>query len=403
MDVVDQQFLVTFRYPVHFTRGVFAATNPLMRKVLIDRSHRHPTDFAVVVDDGVARAHPRLLTDIETYARNSDGLLRMTAPVLVVPGGEEVKNDPHHLDTIYARLHDAALCRHSYVVVVGGGAVLDVVGYAAATAHRGLRLIRVPTTVLAQDDSAMGVKNGVNAFGKKNYLGTFAPPFAVINDFDFLPTLSDRDWLGGVSEAVKAALIKDADFFADIEHQRREARRRDQRGDGGRVRRSAALHLSHIATAATRSSSTSSRPLDFGHWAAHKLEQLSRHRLRHGEAVAIGIALDSTYSCLTGSLPEGDWRRIVDLLLAPEPAGLRSRARARHSTIPAHPRSVLRGLAEFREHLGGELTVMLLRAIGDAFDVHEIDTGVMIRSIESCGSSRPSRRRPIATALPRPS
>ena len=95
--------------------------------------------------------------------------------------------------------------------------MLDVVGYAAATAHRGIRLIRVPTTVLAQDDSAMGVKNGVNAFGKKNYFGTFAPPFAVINDFAFLATLSDRDWLGGVSEAVKAALIKDAPFFDELE------------------------------------------------------------------------------------------------------------------------------------------------------------------------------------------
>jgi 3-dehydroquinate synthase len=294
MDVVDQQFLVTFRYPVHFARGVFAATNPLLRKVLTDKSHRRPTDFAVMVDDGVVRAHPGLLADIDAYA--GTGGLQMTAPVLVLPGGEAVKNDPRHLQAIYERLHDAALCRQSYVVVVGGGAVLDAVGYAAATAHRGLRLIRVPTTVLAQDDSAMGVKNGVNAFGKKNYLGAFAPPFAVINDFDFLPTLLDRDWLSGVSEAIKAALIKDPDFFAHIEHQAGKLVGRDQAAMEDVIRHSAALHLSHIATAGDPFEQTSSRPLDFGHWAAHKLEQLSGHRLRHGEAVAIGIALDSTYS-----------------------------------------------------------------------------------------------------------
>ena len=382
MDVVDQQFLVTFRYPVHFTRGVFAATNPLMRTVLTSRSQRHPTDFAVMVDDGVVGAHPRLLASIETYTRNAAGALNMTAPVLVLPGGEDVKNDPHHLEAIYERLHDAALCRQSYVVVIGGGAVLDAVGYAAATAHRGLRLIRVPTTVLAQDDSAMGVKTGINAFGKKNYLGAFAPPFAVINDFEFLPTLLDRDWLSGVSEAIKVALIKDPDFFAHIEHQVAKLVGRDQAAMEDVVRHSAALHLSHIATAGDPFEQTSSRPLDFGHWAAHKLEQLSRHRLRHGEAVAIGIALDSTYSYLSGSLAKDDWRRIIDLLL-----GLKLAVSApeleKALDGPDHPESVLGGLAEFREHLGGELAVMLLRSIGDAFEVHEIDTGVMIRSIET--------------------
>ncbi len=261
--------------------------------------------------------------------------------------------------------------------------MLDAVGYAAATAHRGLRLVRVPTTVLAQDDSAMGVKNGINAFGKKNYLGAFAPPFAVIDDFDFLPTLPDRDWLSGVSEAIKAALIKDPDFFAHIEHQAAKLVSRDQAAMEDVIRHSAALHLSHIATAGDPFEQTSSRPLDFGHWAAHKLEQLSRHRLRHGEAVAIGIALDSTYSYLSGSLRREGLASNHRPAASPETGGLGSGARGGDSTIPAIPRSVLGGLAEFREHLGGQLTIMLLRSIGDAFDVHEIDTGVMIRSIET--------------------
>ena len=119
--------------------------------------------------------------------------------------------------SVHRAIHEYGIDRHAYVLAVGGGALLDMVGYAAATAHRGVRLVRVPTTVLSQNDSGIGVKNSVNAFGKKNFLGTFAPPFAVFNDFTFLTTLSDRDWRAGISEAIKVALLKDATFFAFLE------------------------------------------------------------------------------------------------------------------------------------------------------------------------------------------
>src|SRR5262245_53795885 len=217
MDLIDQQFTVAFRYPVHFTTGVFNESNPLLHRTLTGSSVRRPTDLVAIIDDGVVNAHPAIIQQVEIYLGRHRDDLRLTTPILIVPGGEVVKNDPKHLDLIYRTIQHGALCRQSYVVVVGGGAVLDAVGYAAATAHRGVRLIRIPTTVLAQDDSAMGVKNGVNGFDKKNYFGTFSPPFAVINDFAFLPTLEDRDWLGGVSEAIKAALIKDPSFLDEIE------------------------------------------------------------------------------------------------------------------------------------------------------------------------------------------
>jgi 3-dehydroquinate synthase len=266
------------------------------------------------------------------------------------------------------------------VIAIGGGAVLDAAGYAAATAHRGIRLIRVPTTVLAQDDSAMGVKNGVNAFGKKNYLGTFAPPFAVINDSTFLTTLSDRDWRAGVSEAIKAALIKDRSFFDFLEQHAASLRKRDSSAMEQVIRRCAALHLTHIATGGDPFELGSSRPLDFGHWSAHKLEQLTHHRLGHGEAVGVGIALDTTYSYLAGYLPEDDWRRIISLLPA---MGLSVYVPELEHDLHVEdaPSSVLRGLDEFREHLGGALTILMLRFIGAPFDVHEIRRDVMIRSI----------------------
>ena len=380
MDVLDQSVRVNFRFPVHFTTGLFDPANLVLRGVTAVPSDPAPADAVVVVDAGVRDAHPNLLSHIASYFAAHGDALRLAAPPLVLPGGEVAKNDPAHLQALHALIHDAALCRHSYVIAIGGGAMLDVAGYAAATAHRGIRLIRVPTTVLSQDDSALGVKNGVNAFGKKNYFGTFAPPFAVLNDFAFLGTLEQRDWLAGLAEAVKAALIRDASFFAELETLAPRLVARDQAAMERVVRRSAAIHLSHIANGGDPFELGESRPLDFGHWAAHRLEQLTEHRLRHGEAVAIGVALDTTYACLTGSLAAGEWRRVIDLFLALD-LPLAVPELLDHADEPDHPMSVLRGLEEFREHLGGRLTVMLLEGIGSAFDVHEIRTEVMIRSI----------------------
>jgi 3-dehydroquinate synthase len=380
MDVLDQSVSLTLRYPVHFTTGLFDAGNPLLRTIVAVPGDPAPAEVAAIVDAGVLRAHPACLDRLAGYCDVHRDAIRLAGTPLVVPGGEVVKNDPQYLDAAHQAIHASGLCRHSYVLAIGGGALLDMAGYAAATAHRGIRLIRVPTTVLAQDDSAVGVKNGVNAYGLKNYFGTFAAPFAVLSDFDFLDTLESRDWLGGVSEAVKAALIRDAAFFARLEQLAPALVDRNRQAMEEVVRRSAALHLAHIATGGDPFELGSSRPLDFGHWSAHRLEALTGNRLRHGEAVAIGVALDTTYACLAGDLAVTDWQRIIDLLLALQ-FTLWIPELGAHLDSPDHPRSVLRGLAEFREHLGGRLTVMLLRGIGEAFDVHDIDPGVMIRSI----------------------
>jgi 3-dehydroquinate synthase len=383
MDVIRQKVRVDFEYPVYFTHGVMAPSNLLLRDIVARSADRSPSDLIVVLDQGVLDHHPDLPAQIAEYAERHRTVLHLAGPVLAVPGGEAVKNDARHVDAIHHAINDAGLCRHSYVIAIGGGAVLDAAGYAAATAHRGIRLIRVPTTVLAQDDSAMGVKNGINAFGKKNYLGTFAPPFAVVNDVNFLATLPDRHWRAGVSEAIKAALIKDRGFFDYVEEHAAAIRQRNLTVMEEVIRRCAVLHLNHIATGGDPFELGSSRPLDFGHWSAHKLEQLTDHRLSHGEAVAIGIALDTTYSYLAGFLPEDDWRRIISVLPA---LGLSVYVPELGQHLEAaddenHPASVLRGLDEFREHLGGSLTILMLRSIGAPFDVHEIRRDVMIRSI----------------------
>lgn len=403
MNEIRQRVHVTFEFPVVFTTGLFDISNPTLRQLVTAEPDPTPADAVVVVDDGVLAAHPTLPERIASYFDAHGDALLLAGPISSIPGGEPAKNDPAVLERLHDLIHRAALCRHSYVIAIGGGAVLDAVGYVAATAHRGIRLIRVPTTVLSQDDSAVGVKNGVNGFGKKNYFGTFAPPFAVVNDRQFLLTLADRDWLSGLTEAVKAALIKDAAFFARIEALAPRLMARDMDAMDEVIRRSAALHLNHIARGGDPFELGSSRPLDFGHWAAHRLEHLTAHRVRHGEAVSIGIALDCTYACLMGHLPVDDWQRILNLLLALGQS-LYVTELGTHLDAHDHPRSVLRGLAEFREHLGGQLTLLMLAGIGRPFDVHAVKTDVMVRSIEilktveAAGSTTVARRLLVTSA-----
>ena len=291
-----------------------------------------------------------------------------------MPGGEQSKQSPELIAALHADLQRFGVDRQSFVLAIGGGAVLDAVGYAAATTHRGVRLIRVPTTVLGQNDSGVGVKNGINAFGAKNFLGTFAPPFAVINDSDFLRTLEARDLRSGMAEAVKVALIRDPSFFAWLEQNVAQLATFELDAVARLVRVAAEIHLGHIASAGDPFEQGSARPLDFGHWAAHKLESLSEHALRHGEAVAIGMALDSCYSARAGLLDQASLERICGLL---EGLGFALWHDALGWLSAEESPRVLDGLREFREHLGGELTVTLLAGIGRGQEVHDIDSSLV--------------------------
>src|SRR5581483_9325719 len=201
-----QRFAVSFEYPVYFGTGIFSVQNRAFLDALARREpeRRHRSVF--VIEQRVAECFPHLIRDIERYVEHhADGLALVARP-LVVPGGEACKNDARAPQRLAAWFDELGLDRQSFVVVVGGGALQDMAGFAAAIFHRGIRVVRVPTTVLSQNDSGVGVKNGVNALGKKNLFGTFAPPFAVLNDFDFLETLDARDKAAGMAEAVKVAL-----------------------------------------------------------------------------------------------------------------------------------------------------------------------------------------------------
>jgi len=299
--------------------------------------------------------------------------MRLVADPMIVPGGEISKNDWTVFQRVIHNIDEFGICRRSYVIVIGGGAVLDSVGFAAAAAHRGVRLIRLPTTTLAQADSGVGVKNGINALGKKNLLGTFSPPWAVINDEHFLETLTDRDWRSGFCECVKVALVKDAAFLDRIEANIPLLNQRNLEAASSIIRRSAELHLEHIVSGGDPFELTAARPLDFGHWAAHKLEQMTNFRLTHGEAVAIGMAIDITYSMQTGLLPETIGERILNIL---EKLGFQLHDEALRASD-----HLFEGLEEFREHLGGRLTIPMIRDIGEQIDIHEIDLEAMRQAI----------------------
>jgi 3-dehydroquinate synthase len=373
-----QRFAVAYEYPVYFTERLFEPANPVLSEVVTrleaDRRHR----CLMFVDDGLLGARPALADEVEGYFREHTDKLALVAAPISVPGGEQVKNELFFVEQMQGQVFEHAIDRHSYVIAVGGGALLDAVGLVAATTHRGVRLIRVPTTVLAQDDSGVGVKNGVNLYGVKNFCGTFAPPFAVLNDIDLLTPLSERDKIAGMAEAVKVALIRDGDFFAWLERSADDLITFERAALAAMIRRCAELHMRQIAHGGDPFETGSARPLDYGHWSAHKLESLTKHHLRHGEAVAIGIALDARYSVLAGLLPAGQEERICALL---EHLGFRLWHPALEARRTDGSMAVLQGLREFREHLGGELTVTLLADIGRGVEVHEIDEPRMLAAI----------------------
>src|SRR5260221_5138078 len=298
MDYLEQSFSVKFEYRVFLTSGLFQDQNKTLSQSLRDRTVAGTNQkILFVIDKGVSDAHPSLSTDIHHYFSKYDAV-GLAGDLLILPGGEAAKNDPALFDNLVAAVDRYGIDRHSYLAAIGGGAVLDLAGYAAAVSHRGIRHIRIPTTVLAQNDSGVGVKNGINYFNKKNFLGNLAPPVAVFNDANWLTTLADRHWRSGIAEAVKVALIRDAAFFDWIAEHTVQFGRIDLPVMNHMIRRCAELHLQHIA-GGDPFELGSSRPLDFGHWSAHKLEQLTGFEILHGEAVAMGIALDTVYSVLS--------------------------------------------------------------------------------------------------------
>jgi 3-dehydroquinate synthase len=343
----------------------------------MEKNRRHK--IVAFIDSGVEEVLPQLSNDVARYVEAHSTSMELTTKPLSVRGGEAAKNDLKRALERMRLMIENRLCRHSFVLAIGGGAVLDAVGFSASLVHRGLRLIRVPTTVLGQCDSGVGVKNALNLDGGKNLIGTFASPFAVLNDSTFLRALPDSEWIAGIAEAFKVAIIKDATFFRWLCRHAATLRQRDIETMEYMVRQCAILHLDHIRSSGDPFEQGQARPLDFGHWAAHKIEGMSEYRVGHGEAVAIGVALDSHYAMSQGWLTLDEFRDII--------TGLRNsgfRLWSKELGVPDRDGNpeILGGLRDFREHLGGELLVTMPRGIGQRFEVDCIEPALVEKAVQ---------------------
>lgn len=364
------------RHRVLFTNDCLNPANPALATLLADAagaSSSAARRAIVLIDGGVADAWPDLARRLAAYMAARSGMPELRCVESTV-AGEAAKRGSAVSDHVVDLVNRHGIDRQSYVISIGGGAVQDAVGYGAAIAHRGCRTVRIATTTLAQDDAAMAVKCGVNVAGKKNFAGAFSVPWGVVCDEHFLPTLPQRSWCGGFSEAVKIALLRDSSLFERIERSAPRIAARDMAVAMPVIVRSAELHYRHIVLGGDPFETSSARPLDYGHWSAHRLETMTDGELPHGQAVAIGVALDTMYSACAGLLPMADAQRVVRTLRAlelPTTHELLSRTAA-----------LTQGLEEFREHLGGRLTVTLLRGIGDPVDVHELRPELVERAVQ---------------------
>ncbi|KDM91178.1 hypothetical protein EA58_13595 [Photobacterium galatheae] len=384
IQTLKASFHVQHQYPVCFTRHVFARNNSdlltiLLRSRMSAGEEIRSQGCVMIVDQGVVDGNPEVLREASQYFSQHQQYIHLMAAPMVVDGGETVKQ-PAQLDALYRYLQQHQVDRHNRVIAIGGGALLDAVGYVCATFHRGIKLLRMPSTVLAQNDAGVGVKNGINAYGSKNLIGTFCPPFAVLNDLALLNSLPQRDKRAGLAEAVKVAAIRSAEFFQWLEQNAQALNAFDARATQYAIARCAELHIHQITQGGDPFETGNTRPLDYGHWAAHKLESMTQYDVRHGEAVAIGMALDAYYAREAGFLNGYELRRLTRLL---EKLGFTLWHPALDRCDQTGQPLIFQGLEEFRQHLGGQLCIPLLTAIGTDQEVHEIDTGHLLFALHT--------------------
>ncbi len=377
--IVPLTFNQAYHYPVCFTRDIFNTGNPVLINTLAGEDQTGPRKVVVMIDDGLTHQNPQLLNDIAQWFEFHKDLICLAWEPMIFPGGEQVKNSWDHVHRATKNMDDSGIDRHGVVIAMGGGALLDMAGFSASIFHRGIQLVRVPTTTLAQNDAGIGVKNGINQYGKKNCIGTFYLPIAVINDYDFLETLPFEHFIGGVAEAFKIALIRDKSFFLFLEKNSALLKQRDSKAIEETIERCARLHIDHIAHSGDAFETGSSRPLDYGHWSGHKLEMLSGFAMGHGQAVSVGIALDSYYAWQKSLISRDELDRLITSLIN---CGLPVWSEYLEATDPSGRLEIENGLEEFRQHLGGRLTFTMPHGIGDKCERHEMDFDVIRQGIK---------------------
>lgn len=325
----------------------------------------------------IAALRPQALTAIVTdetvaghwldAARTALAAAGLRTAHVIVPVGEASKSWPE-LERICEALLAARIERGDVVIALGGGVVGDLAGFAAAVVQRGLDVVQVPTTLLAQVDSSVGGKTGINSSHGKNLIGAFHQPILVIADSALLDTLPPRQFRAGYAEIVKYGLIGDAAFFAWL-----DANWRDLIGGGAAREHAIATSCRAKAAIVARDErETGERALlNLGHTFAHALETATgfSDRLLHGEAVAIGMALAFGFSARLGLLPTAEAERVVAHL---EAVGLPTRLAAIPGALPDAD-GIIELMTRDKKVRRGRLTFILARGIGASFVAPDVD------------------------------
>jgi 3-dehydroquinate synthase len=325
---------------------------------------------AIVTDENVAGLHLQNLQ--EALAQKG-----IEATVITVPAGEASKSF-EQLQDVVGRLLDARLERDDVVIALGGGVVGDLAGFAAAITRRGMQLAQIPTSLLAQVDSSVGGKTGINMAQGKNLVGAFFQPRLVLADTDLLATLSAREFAAGYAEVVKYGLIDRPEFFAWLEDNRAAV------FAGGE----ACIHAvtecckAKAAIVAADEREAGRRALlNLGHTFAHALEGACGYdaaRLVHGEAVAIGLVLAHRFSAELGLAPVADAERVRDHL---SQAGLPVAI----SAIPGAPLAaaqLMHHIEQDKKVSRGRLTFILTKGIGQAFIADDVAEDTVLKFLQ---------------------
>ncbi len=324
---------------------------------------------AIVTDENVA---PHYLAHCETVLREA-GI--PSAPVLVPPG--EGSKSVTSFERVCDALIAARIERGDLVVALGGGVVGDLAGFAAASVRRGLDFVQVPTSLLAQVDSSVGGKTGINSRHGKNLIGAFHQPRLVVADTALLDTLPARQFRAGYAEVAKHGLLGDAEYFAWLEANWRDVfSGAPARGSAIAPREYAIWRSIEIKAAivARDERETGERALlNLGHTFGHAFEAAAgfSDRLLHGEAVAIGIACAFEFSARLGLLPPADAERAVRHLAA---VGLPTHIRDMSGAQPGGD-ALMELIAQDKKVQRGKLTFILVRGIGAGFVARDIDAG----------------------------
>lgn len=297
----------------------------------------------------------------------------------VQPTGESQKTLAT-VRALYDALAEAGADRETIVVALGGGVVGDLAGFAAATWHRGVPCVQIPTTLLAQVDSSVGGKTGFNLPSGKNLVGAFHQPATVLVDPECLSCLPPREYAAGLGEVVKYGMIRDAAFFRRLESRRGAVDRRDP-VELGRVIEACCRMKAEYVVADERDLSGRRAHLNYGHTFGHAVESATGYRrYRHGEAVALGMAAASRVSVLLGDLAEEERERLVDLLLS---------FRLPVTGVPARPADLFGRFRKDKKAGGGRLRIVLTKGIGSAIVSGSVPRPLLLRGLrEICDVSR---------------